>query len=484
MRKTKVVAGIFLFALLFFSGKKTVEAATRIHYIGLKGSTDAILLESDGRFGMIDSGEDWDYPNGNNSKYPLRRGIVTNEGHEQQVIYYMRQAGVTNDNFDFYIGTHAHSDHIGTGDEVLAHFTPKTVYLKEYSNSNITNKNALWDNRYVYDNLVRAAKRNSRLVQNIKEGTTIKLGNNMNLTLYNTKVRKRISDDNDNSIVVKVQAYKTTTILTADATVSVMNRLAKDGKLGKIDILKLSHHGFLDSNPKSLMNRLAPKQAIVTGPMSNVRAETRDALRSKGVSIRSNNTGIAALVTRYSATGYSTSARNVKAGWLDYNEGRYYIRKNGRPVTGWQTISGRRYFFNRQGRVRTGWVTDKGRTYYFSPSRTAKYNIGEMYEGWQRPNGVDYVYFRKAGAAGARGRLMTGWQTLNKKRFYFRKLGTNGSNTKKASGWREIAGELYYFDTGKGKLGGYAYTNGTFIIGNERCTFNKNGILTRRVVVK
>lgn len=45
---------------------------TKIHFISLYGNSDAILLESNGHYGMIDSGEDWDYPTGEDERYPLR----------------------------------------------------------------------------------------------------------------------------------------------------------------------------------------------------------------------------------------------------------------------------------------------------------------------------------------------------------------------------------------------------------------------------
>ncbi len=39
-------------------------------------SSDAILVESDGRFGLVDAGEDDDYPDGSDPRYPLRDGII------------------------------------------------------------------------------------------------------------------------------------------------------------------------------------------------------------------------------------------------------------------------------------------------------------------------------------------------------------------------------------------------------------------------
>lgn len=55
---------------------------------------------------------------------PLRNNVYTGEGFEQQVIDYMHSVGVTQDNFDFYLGTHPHSDHIGSADEVIREFHP------------------------------------------------------------------------------------------------------------------------------------------------------------------------------------------------------------------------------------------------------------------------------------------------------------------------------------------------------------------------
>ena len=99
----------------------------KIHFITLSDNSDAILLECNGQFGMVDSGEDSDYPRGDNPIYPLRAGITIGNGSEKKVISYMHSVGVTPDNFEFYIGTHAHSDHIGSADEVINEFKPKRV---------------------------------------------------------------------------------------------------------------------------------------------------------------------------------------------------------------------------------------------------------------------------------------------------------------------------------------------------------------------
>lgn len=202
--------------------------------ISLYGASDAILLESNGHFGMVDSGEDWDYPSGSTgSKYPYRYGITTNEGYEQQVIHYLKQLGV--EKLDFYIATHAHSDHIGSGDEIIEHFPVDRLYIAEYDDSyqlaahgkDVTDpyyyedadEDTLWDNQYVYDRIIQAAQdRHVEIITDLdleENGgyRRFRMGN-MNISIMNYE-RKRdadgniisVANENDNSLVVRVNAY-------------------------------------------------------------------------------------------------------------------------------------------------------------------------------------------------------------------------------------------------------------------------------------
>ena len=98
-------------------------------------------------------------------------------------------------------------------------------------------------------------------------------------------------------------------------------------------------------------------------------------------------------------------------------------------------------------------------------------------------SGQDYVYFKKSKDYDTDGKLLLGWQKISDRLFYFKKSGTNGSNTKKLSGWQKIRGKQYYFHPGTGKLDGYAYRSGTFIIDNAKCTFDKNGVLKKKVII-
>lgn len=53
--------GIVVVLMLFFVSNINAKAesnVTKIHFISLASTTDAILLESNGHYGLVDSGED------------------------------------------------------------------------------------------------------------------------------------------------------------------------------------------------------------------------------------------------------------------------------------------------------------------------------------------------------------------------------------------------------------------------------------------
>ena len=233
---------VVVLGMMVLAPSKEAEAAggTKIHFISLNSTTDAILLESNGHFGMVDSGEDWDYPD--SQEYPFRQGVTTGIGYEQQVIHYLRQLGV--EKLDFYIATHAHSDHIGSGDEILEYFPTKKLYINEYKDAYLydghrtdpndpyytenTGESHLWDNQYVYDQLIDAAKKSgTEIILNLddpgKEAYRSFTMGDMAIEIMNYERDREedgtiipVPDDNCNSLVVKVTAFDKVALLTSD----------------------------------------------------------------------------------------------------------------------------------------------------------------------------------------------------------------------------------------------------------------------------
>ena len=148
---------LFVPATAHAENGQTESSTVRIHVLPFD-HMDAIIVECDGHFGVVDSAEDSEAPDGSDFRYPVRPGTTFGQGKEDEVIAYMRKIGVTQDNLDFYIGTHPHSDHIGSASQIIHAFHPKTIYTPVYDDSYITDSSALWDNRFVYDRLIAAAE--------------------------------------------------------------------------------------------------------------------------------------------------------------------------------------------------------------------------------------------------------------------------------------------------------------------------------------
>lgn len=213
-RHTRILTYIYTalcLGILLLLPAQRVSAATKatdakIHFINLNTNNDAILLECNGAFGMVDSGEDNGYPDGSSKRYPWRAGIVKGNGQAQNVTQYLRSVGVKR--LEFYIGTHPHSDHIGNAHQIIKTFRPKRVYLRPYKDSFITNKTRLWDNLYVYDNTLKAIKEVNRQASSAEDGITLIQYFNKNAA-YIDPLRKVKNSSNKKTSVRTYQSAST-----------------------------------------------------------------------------------------------------------------------------------------------------------------------------------------------------------------------------------------------------------------------------------
>lgn len=237
-------------------------ATDKIHFLDT-GSSDAILLESDGKFAMVDCGEDSDNP----------RGLpgLDLDGYEDKVVEYVKKvAGDENGKvtLEFVIGTHAHSDHLGGFDTLISDpdITVKEAYLKRYYEDRIAeNEVEEWDNFEVYSQTIAACEaRKVTLCQDL-DGVTLTLGN-YTLTLFNTaeaEEGERVGE-NDNSLAVLVEKGGTKALLAGDVNINGGVEKSIGKQVGKIDLLKVGHHGYGWSTRSAFLGATSPEIAIFT----------------------------------------------------------------------------------------------------------------------------------------------------------------------------------------------------------------------------
>lgn len=232
-----------------------------IHFLNT-GSSDCIIIESNGHFAMVDAGEDSDYPaNKPHLNYP---------GYEEEVCDYLLKNCASADGtvtLDFIVGTHAHSDHIGGFDTVINHpkIIVKKAYLKPYNEKDIfIHERLSWDNTEVYEQMKNALIENDvEIVEDFDELKTT-LGD-FKVTFYNGKYKKRLVKygENVNSVVILLECNGFRSLLAGDLNNKDFDEHRLAGKIGKVDILKVGHHGYPFSSSRKWLKTLSPKYSVV-----------------------------------------------------------------------------------------------------------------------------------------------------------------------------------------------------------------------------
>lgn len=233
----------------------------RIHFLNT-GHSDCIILESQGKIAMIDAAED--------TEYPPNKPHLNLKGYEDQVVDYLLKNFSDSEgkvNIEFVMGTHAHSDHIGGYDTVINHpdINVKTAYLKPYHEENIFfYERKSWDNVEVYTQMLDAIKANSVELIESFDRQKVKLGDFEIEFLNGTYRKRRIKfGENINSVVAVVKIGKYKSVLAGDLNYKDGDEKRLAPQIGKVDLLKVGHHGYVGSTSAFWIKSLMPKYAIV-----------------------------------------------------------------------------------------------------------------------------------------------------------------------------------------------------------------------------
>lgn len=237
----------------------------RIHFLNTANS-DAILIESNGHYALVDAGE------GNNN--PRRKTAY--KGYEKEVTDYIKKVAFNGENayLDFILGTHCHYDHIGSFQAVIT--DPKIkiekAYFKEF-NPLITKKyeTERWKIDETYNQIIDSL--NSLNVPVISDFPKEEFAfGDFVLQFYNTETSSKFYGKGENaaSVGVKITKGEKSAFLAADITDSTGLEDVIAPQVGDIDLLKIGHHGYYGSSSKSFLSTLKPEIAIVTNLLGKV----------------------------------------------------------------------------------------------------------------------------------------------------------------------------------------------------------------------
>ncbi len=238
----------------------------RIHFLNTANS-DAILIESNGRFALVDAGE------GNNN--PRRKTAY--KGYETEVVEYIKKVASDKNgvaNLEFILGTHYHYDHIGSFNAVIndSNIKINKAYFKNF-NPEIAKEYEInrWKIGETYSEIIKDLNSlGVEIINNLPEDE-FEFGD-FKLQFFNVRTGKDFNGKGENaaSVGVKVTKKEKSAFLAADITKSTGLEKIVAPLVGDVDLLKLGHHGYFGSSSKEFLSILKPEIAIVTNQLGKV----------------------------------------------------------------------------------------------------------------------------------------------------------------------------------------------------------------------
>ncbi len=238
----------------------------RIHFLNTANS-DCILIESNGHFALVDSGE------GNNNP----RKKTEYHGFRDDVINYLKKVATKKDgkvHLDFILGTHCHYDHYGNFEDIIkdSDIVIDKAYFKVFDQSVGTDlESEGWGNAETYSKIMAALKeRNIETIQNLPNGEF--MFGDFKVLFINTVTPEELKGNGENasSVGVKLTKGERTAFLAADFTAKSGLEQYYGDSIGQIDLLKIGHHGYFGSSSRSFLKKLKPKIAIVTNYLGKI----------------------------------------------------------------------------------------------------------------------------------------------------------------------------------------------------------------------
>lgn len=219
---------------VFGSGSGTAADAPLIIRMLDIGQGDAILIERNGKFALIDTGD---------------------VEHRPRMAEYLRKYGVKK--VDTVIITHPHGDHIGGMFSVFANAEIRQVYDNGVPTSLSTYK--------TYRKILDKRKIPRRT---LRGGEKIQLLDGVPFTvvgpLEKSNARGENSRQNNESIVGLLKYGNFTMLFTGDAEAEEEASILKSGADIKSIVLKAGHHGSKTSSTEEFLRAVSPKAVFIS----------------------------------------------------------------------------------------------------------------------------------------------------------------------------------------------------------------------------
>ena len=229
------------------------------------GQGDAVLIQTGAKNILIDTGDDKYYEDGKKGK------------ENTQLLTELQKLKI--DHIDTLVMTHAHADHIGKADKVIAQYGVKELV---YNGIPSTSK--------YFINALKAAKANGTQQVKVKAGDVLDFSNGVSFEIVSPsqslidedtaaiKAKKKV-DVNNESVVGRLTFGNFAMLFTGDAEGPVeKDMVASYGKKLKCQVLKAGHHGSKTSSTAEFLKLVQPESVVMSLGVNNQYGHPHEAL--------------------------------------------------------------------------------------------------------------------------------------------------------------------------------------------------------------
>lgn len=232
------------------------------------GQGDAVLIQTGAKNILIDTGDDKYYEDGKKGK------------ENTQLLTELQKLKI--DHIDTLVMTHAHADHIGKADKVIAQYGVKELV---YNGIPSTSK--------YFINALKAAKANGTQQVKVKAGDVLDFGNGVSFEIVSPSQRmidedtaaikaKKKVDVNNESVVGRLTFGNFAMLFTGDAEGPVEKDMAASyGKKLKCQVLKAGHHGSKTSSTAEFLKLVQPESVVMSLGVNNQYGHPHEALLNR-----------------------------------------------------------------------------------------------------------------------------------------------------------------------------------------------------------
>jgi competence protein ComEC len=228
------VAALVSWGSLFFRAPRDRDGVLTVHFLDVGQGDAAVLRTPAGHWALIDGGP----------------RTAQGDAGRRVVLPFLRRLGASA--LALVVMTHGHEDHLGGLPAVIEALPPKVVLEPGEPVS-----------RPSYLEFLADVERSGATWHPARTGDRVELdGVTFQVLSPDRAWVAQQEDMNEESVVLLVTYGATRLLFMGDAGVPVEGKLA--GRVGRVDVLKVGHHGSLSATSDAWLTELSPSRAVVS----------------------------------------------------------------------------------------------------------------------------------------------------------------------------------------------------------------------------